>query len=130
MHMKPTTLYVEVIKAPPEDVQSADDVLAYAFPDPYAPGRFEGARQDISAFGADYFVIGDVEISIFEMAWHLTGMEKYLIGMAGEEQWLEVLNDRVESGLSDWPTNWWTLGLMAFGLVRISALRRCGRTSA
>ena len=102
MHMKPTPLYVEVVRAPLEDVETLEDVNAYSFPDAYAPGRFEAARQDVKRFGDSHFVIGDVEISIFEMAWHLTGMEKYLIGMAGGDPWVEVLNDRVEA---------WSLGL-------------------
>ena len=102
MHMKPTSLYVEVVRAPLEEVQSADEVAGYNFPDAYAPGRFEAAAHDIKRFGDSHFVIGDVEISIFELAWHLTGMEKYLIGMAGGDSWIDALNDRVEE---------WSLGL-------------------
>jgi uroporphyrinogen decarboxylase len=79
----------------------------YAFPDPYAPGRFDDARRDIDRFARDYFVIGDVELSLFELAWHLAGMEKYLMGMAMEEEWVEALDQRVEE---------WTTGL-ALGLV-------------
>ncbi len=102
MHMKPTKLYVEVVKAPLEEVESEEDVWNYDFPDPYAPGRFTQAAADIERFGTDYFVIGDVEISIFEMAWHLTGMETYLVGMMTEEPWVDALNERMER---------WSLGL-------------------
>jgi uroporphyrinogen decarboxylase len=96
MHMKPTELYVEVVKAPLEELESVEDVEAYAFPDPYAPGRFDIAKQQIDTYGDEYYVIGDVEISIFEFAWQLTGMEKYLVGLAGGEDWIPKLNDRVE----------------------------------
>ena len=102
MHMKPTALYVEVVKAPLENIESVRDVEEYAFPDPNVPGRFEAAARDVKRFRDEYYVIGDVEISIFEFAWHLTGMEKYLIGMAGQEPWIEALNDRVEE---------WSMGL-------------------
>lgn len=102
MHMKPTPLYVEVVKCPLEDVETVEEVSKYAFPDAYAPGRFDKAKRDIEKYGKDYFVIGDVEISLFELAWHLTGLEKYMIGMALEEDWIERLNDRVEE---------WTTGL-------------------
>jgi len=44
MLMRPTSLYVEVVKCPLEDASSVEDVEAYAFPDPYAPGRFTAAR--------------------------------------------------------------------------------------
>ncbi|MDF1576683.1 MAG: uroporphyrinogen decarboxylase family protein [Bacteroidales bacterium] len=96
MHMKPTPLYVEVVKCPLEEVSSVEDIEAYAMPDPYASGRFEKAKRDIENFGQDYFIIGDVELSLFEMAWHLTGMEKYLLALMMEEPWLEKLNDKVE----------------------------------
>ena len=100
MHMKPTSLYVEVVKCPLENISSVSEAENYEFPDPYAPGRFDKAKRDIDKFGKDYFVIGDVEISLFEMAWHLTGLEKYMVGMMCEEPWIETLNDRVE----EWST--------------------------
>ena len=109
MYMKPSSLYVEVVKCPLENVTTAGDLEKYSFPDPGAVGRFEKARRDTDRFGKDYFVIGDVEISLFELAWHLTGLEKYMIGMLCDEPWLDPLNDRVEE---------WSTGL-ALQLVRL-----------
>jgi uroporphyrinogen decarboxylase len=100
MFMKPTELYVEVVKCPLENVMTVNDIEKYSFPDPYAKGRFDKASRDIDRFGKDYFVIGDVEISLFELAWHLTGLEKYMLAMLFDEPWLERLNDRVE----EWST--------------------------
>jgi uroporphyrinogen decarboxylase len=100
MHMKPTPLYVEVVKCPLENAATISDIENYSFPDPYAKGRFEKARRDIERYGKDFFIIGDVEISLFELAWHLTGMEKYMVGMLCDEPWLDLLNDRVE----EWST--------------------------
>jgi uroporphyrinogen decarboxylase len=108
MHMKPTALYVEVVKCPLENVSTTCEVEQYRFPDAYAPGRFDKARRDIARFGKEYFTIGDVEISLFEMAWHLTGLEKYLVGMMQDATWIEALNDRVEQ---------WSTGL-AIQLVK------------
>jgi uroporphyrinogen decarboxylase len=98
--MKPTSLYVEVVKCPLENVSTVSEIEKYKFPDAYAPGRFDKAKRDIDRFGKEYFTIGDVEISLFEMAWHLTGLEKYMVGMMCDEPWLEPLNDRVE----EWST--------------------------
>jgi uroporphyrinogen decarboxylase len=100
MHMKPTSLYVEVVKCPLEEANTVSDIENYRFPDPYAKGRFEKAKRDIDRYGKDYFLIGDVEISLFELAWHLTGLEKYLVGMLCNEPWIDLLNDRVE----EWST--------------------------
>jgi len=100
MHMKPTSLYVEVIKCPLENTTTISEIENYSFPDPYAKGRFDKAKRDIDKFGKKYFVIGDVEISLFELAWHLTGLEKYMVAMLCDEPWLNLLNDRVE----EWST--------------------------
>ena len=100
MHMKPTSLYVEVVRCPLENITTIRDIEEYSFPDPYAFGRFEKAKRDIGRYGKDFFIIGDVEISLFEMAWHLTGLEKYMIAMLCNEPWLDLLNDRVE----EWST--------------------------
>ena len=100
MFMKPTPLYVEVVKCPLDHAESVEDIEKYTYPDAYAPGRFEKAKRDIERFGKDYFVIGDVEISLFELAWHLTGLEKYMMAMMCEEPWLDLLNDKVE----EWST--------------------------
>jgi uroporphyrinogen decarboxylase len=108
MHMKPTSLYVEVVKCPLEDAVTASDIENYPFPDPYAAGRFEKAKRDIDRFGSDYFIMGDVEISLFELAWHLTGLEKYMMGMLCDEPWVDLLSDKVEE---------WSTGL-ALQLVR------------
>lgn len=107
MAMKPTSLYVDVVRCPLAFVESEEEIASYAFPDPYAPGRFTAADHDISRFGQTHFVIGDVELSLFELAWHLTGMEIYLMALATEEPWVEALNERVEV---------WTTGL-ALSLV-------------
>jgi uroporphyrinogen decarboxylase len=100
MHMKPTPLYVEVVKCPLENAMSVSDIENYSFPDPYAKGRFDKAKRDIDKYGNRYFIIGDVEISLFEMAWHLTGLEKYMLAMLCGEPWLDLLDDRVE----EWST--------------------------
>nr|MDA3833569.1 hypothetical protein [Spirochaetales bacterium] len=102
MHMKPTPLYMEVVACPLASASSVEDVENYAFPDPYAPGRFVKAQRDIREYKESHFIIGDCELSIFELAWHLTGMQEYMLAMAMEEPWIHVLNDRVEA---------WTLGL-------------------
>jgi uroporphyrinogen decarboxylase len=109
MHMKPTPLYVEVVKCPLETAENLSDILNYEFPDPYAKGRFEKAKRDIERFGKEYFIIGDVEITLFELAWHLTGLEKYMVGMLCDEPWITLLDDRVEE---------WSTGL-AMQLVKL-----------
>jgi uroporphyrinogen decarboxylase len=96
MKMKPTQLYVEVVEPPLKGAVSIDDIETYVFPDPDAPGRFERAAREIQKYGNDYFIIGDCELSLFELAWQLTGLERHLVAMAMQEDWLAALYDKVE----------------------------------
>jgi uroporphyrinogen decarboxylase len=96
MKMKPTPLYVEVVEPPLKSVSTIQEIEAYAFPDPNAPGRFDTAAREISKYGQEYFIIGDCELSLFELAWQLTGLETHLMAMAMREDWLNALYDRVE----------------------------------
>ena len=102
MCMKPTSLYVEVVECPLADADSTMAIEAYDFPDPNAPGRFKDAGHDIRKYGETHFIIGGCELSLFELAWHLTGLEKYMMSLAMEDDWIEALNDRVEE---------WTTGI-------------------
>ena len=40
-------------------------------------------------------IVGDLETSIFETAWYLTGLEKFLIDMLSDRQYINPLLDRI-----------------------------------
>jgi len=92
--MRQGPLYMEVIEEPLADVSSVDEVKRFPFPDPLAEGRFDDAKRYIETYGNDYFVIGDLELTMFEMAWHMVGMEKYMIDLAMGEPYVGALLDR------------------------------------
>jgi uroporphyrinogen decarboxylase len=94
MKMRQGPLYMEVIEEPLADVSSVDEVKRFPFPDPLAEGRFDDAKRYIETYGNDYFVIGDLELTMFEMAWHMVGMEKYMIDLAMGEPYVGALLDR------------------------------------
>jgi uroporphyrinogen decarboxylase len=95
MVMRAGPLYYDVVGMPFSGPTTAAEVAAFPFPDPLAPGRFDDALRDIARFRDDYFVIGDLELTMFEMAWHMTGMEKFLVDMTADEAYIGVLLDRV-----------------------------------
>lgn len=95
MKMRQGALYMEVIQTPLSRAASVDDVNAYHLPDPLAPGRFADAEMLIQKYQHDYFIIGDVELTLFEMAWHLTGMEKFMLDMSSGEDYIDALLDKV-----------------------------------
>jgi uroporphyrinogen decarboxylase len=94
MKMRQGPLYMEVIECPFAYTASVDEVSKFPFPDPYAEGRFEDAKAYIEKYKNDYFIIGDVELTMFEMAWHMVGLEKFLSDMALNEAYIETLLDR------------------------------------
>ena len=95
MVMRQGALYMEVVEAPLANVSSADEVRRFPMPDPLAAGRFDGAAADIARFKDDYYIIGDLELTMFEMAWHMVGLEKTMIDMSMGEPYFGVLLDRV-----------------------------------
>lgn len=64
------------------------------FPNPLAEGRFDDAKTYIEKYKNDYFIIGDVELTMFEMAWHMVGMEKFMVDLAAGEAYIGALLDQ------------------------------------
>jgi uroporphyrinogen decarboxylase len=94
MKMKPGIAWMDVVQGPLEDVDSVQEVLDIPFPDPTDEGRFVDARATIDRYKGDFFIIGDVELTMFEMAWHMVGLEKFMGDMAAREPYIEALIDR------------------------------------
>ncbi len=95
MVMKPGVLYYDVVGMPFAGPTTPEDVRAFPWPDPLAPGRYDNAIRDIARFKDEYFIVGDLELTMFEMAWHMTGLEKFLVDMSTGEEYIGVLLDKV-----------------------------------
>jgi uroporphyrinogen decarboxylase len=88
-------LYNEFHEFPLEHASTADDIMAYDFPDPFASGRFDAARSAISNYGPDYGIVADLETSFFETSWYLVGLQKLLMDMMLEAEYVNALFDKV-----------------------------------
>jgi uroporphyrinogen decarboxylase len=95
MHQGP--LYMEVVEHPLANVQEAQEVQDLPFPDPLAEGRFDDAARYIERYKDDYFIIGDMELTMFDMMQQLVGLEKLLMDMALEAPYLPVLIDKTRN---------------------------------
>ncbi len=95
MVFKDTGLYSEFIEYPMGGIKTKAEVFEYPFPDPFAAGRFDMARQTVDKFKKNYVIIGDLETSIFETAWYLVGLEKFLMDLMLSEEYLPPLLDRI-----------------------------------
>ena len=97
MKMRQGLFYMDVIECPLANVETVEEVQNFPFPDPADEGRFVMAKQYIDKYKADYFIIGDVELTMFEMAWHMVGMEKFMADMAARKPYIEALIDRCKA---------------------------------
>lgn len=88
MRMKQGPIYVEIVEPPLKRAETAADIAAYRWPDPDAPGRYDDAKALVKKYKDNYFIIGDIEVTIFSLAQTLAGMEKLLMDMAGEEEYV------------------------------------------
>lgn len=88
-------VYYEIVERPLEGITSAKELARYRFPDPYAPGRFDVAKDHSERYGQDYALLGVIECTVFEMAWYLVGQEQFFMDMALRKDYVPPLLDEV-----------------------------------
>lgn len=96
MRMRQGDIYVEVTEYPLAQAHTAADVEAYEWPDPHDPSRYADAERLIEKYKSDYFIIGDIEVTILSLAQQLVGMEKLLMDMALGEEYVPLLFEKCE----------------------------------
>jgi uroporphyrinogen decarboxylase len=88
MRMRQGDIYVEVLEYPLANAETRADIENFQFPDPDAPGRFRDAVALVMKYKNDYLVFGDIEVTVFSLAHQLVGMEKLLIEMMMEAEYV------------------------------------------
>jgi len=91
MRMRQGDIYVEVVDYPLAHAQTKEDIENYQFPETDAPGRFRDAETLVKKYKDDYLVIGDIEVTVFSLAHQLVGMEKLLMDMMLEVEYVVPL---------------------------------------
>lgn len=80
---------------PMETFDSVEQVLAYPFPD-YNKADPDTQKERVKkAHLEDTVAIGDMQMTIWERAWYLRGMENLMVDMMTEDPIAEVLLDKV-----------------------------------
>jgi len=98
MHLRQGPVYMEVVPpAPMSHFRTARDVEEFEFPDPLAEGRFDDAAMYIERYGDEYFIVGDMELTMFDLMHLSVGMEKLLIDMALGEPYIEPLIEKCKN---------------------------------
>ena len=91
MRMRQGDIYVEVVNYPLANAETKADIQTFRFPDPDAPGRYRDAENLIHKYKSDYLIFGDIEVTLFSLAHQLVGMEKLLIDMMMEAEYVVPL---------------------------------------
>jgi uroporphyrinogen decarboxylase len=95
MVFKDIGLYSEFVEYPLENATTKEDILKYRFPEPHAEGRFDFAKSTVKKYKEKYMIIGDLETSIFETAWYLVGLEKFLMDLMMGSEYMPYLLDKI-----------------------------------
>jgi uroporphyrinogen decarboxylase len=78
--------FVEYRYHPLAECETADDVMAFDWPDVDADERFDGVAEEIRRFHErGYAVTGELYLTIFETAWLLRGMQNLVMDFYGNE---------------------------------------------
>lgn len=96
MIFKNKGLYNEFYEFPLAHAQTAEDIENYIFPDPHAEGRWDAAIRVIEKYGESHGIIADLETTLFETAWYLTGLEKFLMDLMLEAPYIDPLLDKIQ----------------------------------
>jgi uroporphyrinogen decarboxylase len=96
MVFKDTGQYNEFYEFPLAHAETEKDICNYSFPDPFAPGRWDAAQRTISKYGKTHGIIADLETTLFETAWYLTGLEKFLVDLMMEAEYINPLLDKIQ----------------------------------
>jgi uroporphyrinogen decarboxylase len=91
MRMRQGSIYVEVVEYPLAHAETKADIEAFQFPDPYASGRYRDAETLIKKYHDNYLIFGDIEVTVFSLGHQLVGMEKLLIDMMMEAEYVVPL---------------------------------------
>lgn len=95
MVMRNAGLYDEFDEFPLAHAATRKDILNYPFPDHCIEARYDKAKEMIKAYGQTHAVIGNVETMFFEISWYLTGLEKLMIDLLMEAEYVPVLFDKI-----------------------------------
>lgn len=96
MIFKPMGLYNEFHIYLLANAETAEDIANYNFPDPLAKGRWTEAEKTIAKYGKTHGLIADLETTLFETAWYLVGMEKFLMDLLMEAEYINPLLDKIQ----------------------------------
>jgi len=95
MVFKNAGIYNEFHEFPLAHAETATDIENYDWFNPEWSSRFELARETVRKYRQKYAIVADLETTIFETAWYLTGLEKLFMDLLMEPEYLPALLDKI-----------------------------------
>lgn len=95
MVLRNAGLYDEFDEFPLSHAATKKDILNYPFPDHRIEERYDMAKEMIKTYGQTHAIIGNVETMFFEISWYLTGLEKLMMDLLPEAEYVPVLFDKI-----------------------------------
>jgi uroporphyrinogen decarboxylase len=91
-----TVAHFEHMLHPMEHFESAEEILAYPFPDFNEAYRWQGMDAKTAALRQnDLIAIAFMQMTIFEIAWYLRGMENFMMDLLENRAFAETLLDSI-----------------------------------
>ena len=86
-------VFTEIVNFPLSGDKSKLD--RFQIPDPHEKSRYDDFKKSKNEYGKDKWLIGSSQISIFEAAWYLRGMDQLLMDMVTDPDYVHALMDKV-----------------------------------
>jgi uroporphyrinogen decarboxylase len=88
--------HFEEMAHPMEDFESVEQIRDYPFPDLCEDYRWDGFEGKVSKLkDEDLIAVGFMQMTIFEVAWYLRGMDNFMVDMAINPELAEALLDEI-----------------------------------
>ncbi|NLM75125.1 MAG: hypothetical protein GX187_03415 [Clostridiaceae bacterium] len=96
MTVKGTVAHFERMFHPMEKFTTVEEIKNYPFPDFNEEYRWTGFKEKVDSLKEnDLIAVAFMQMTIFEVAWYLRGMENLLIDMVCNQEMAEVLLDEI-----------------------------------
>lgn len=84
--------FTEMVRHP---LAAIRDPAEFTLPDFSREDRYDGARQLIAEYGAEYGIMGGLACTLFELAWYLRGIEQVLMDLATNRDFFHAYLDKL-----------------------------------
>ena len=96
MSVKGSVAHFEEMLHPMENFETIEEILEYPFPDYNENYRWEGFEEKVKSLrNEDLIAVAFMQMTIFEIAWYLRGIDNFMVDMAINEEFAETLLEKI-----------------------------------